>query len=145
MRGRRAEDLHHSSFQFPSLRPHCAAMLRVTFLGCVLIFPTLFASAFAGELDFGAENFVANIVQIPLNHSDNYQPVCHGISRNISPALQVFYPGAVFAFLSEKSLMSTLRFPSIRGRHHTLGQLEFTDICMLRAAWLSRGPQLYRS
>lgn len=73
-------------------------MLRVNFLGCVLILPALFASAFAGELDFGAENLVANTVQIPLNHSDNYQPVCYGISRSLSPASQVFYPGAVFAF-----------------------------------------------
>jgi hypothetical protein len=107
MHGRRAEGSHQSRFQFPSLRPHCATMLRVTFLGCVLILPALFASAFAEELDFGAENLFANIAQIPLNHSDNYQPVCHGISRSISPASQVFLPGAVLAFLPEKSLMST--------------------------------------
>ena len=73
-------------------------MLRVTLLGCALVLPAFFASAFAGELDFEAENLFANTVQIPLNYSNHYQPVCHGISRSLSPASQVFYPGAVFAF-----------------------------------------------
>ena len=71
-------------------------MLRVAFLGCALILPALFASAIAGQL----ENTVANDAQIPLGHHDDYQLVCHGISRNISPASQVFYPGDAFAFLS---------------------------------------------
>ena len=73
-------------------------MLGVSLLGCVLILPAFFASAVAGELDFEAENLFANTVQIPLNYSDHYQPVCHGISRSLSPASQVFYPGAVFVF-----------------------------------------------
>jgi hypothetical protein len=76
-------------------------MLRAAFLGCVLILPAapaLFASATARQLDFEFENLFANNVQIPLNHSDNYQSVCHGISRSISPASQIFFPGAVLAF-----------------------------------------------
>jgi hypothetical protein len=77
-------------------------MLRAAFLGCTFILPALFASATlaAGELDFEFETLVANNVQIPLNISDDYQYVCHSISRSISPASQVFYPGAVLAFLS---------------------------------------------
>ena len=71
-------------------------MLRGTFLGYALLLPALFASAIAGQL----ENTVADNVQIPLGHHDDYRLVCHGISRNISPASQVFYPGALFAFLS---------------------------------------------
>ncbi len=76
-------------------------MLRAAFLGCALVLPVLFASAIPGQLDFGAENvrIVAENAQIPLG--DDYQLVCHGISRSISPASQVFYPGAVFALLSE--------------------------------------------
>ncbi|KAN0139380.1 hypothetical protein V8E53_002881 [Lactarius tabidus] len=67
---------------------------RVTSLGRALILPALFASAFAGELDFEFENLVANNVQIPWNHSDNnYQLDCHGIAR-ISPASQVFFPNS---------------------------------------------------
>jgi hypothetical protein len=78
-------------------------MLRTAFLGCVLISPIFFASATAGELDFEFENLVANNVQIPLNISNDYRSVCHGISRSISPATQVFYPGAVpyFSFILE--------------------------------------------
>jgi hypothetical protein len=71
-------------------------MLRAAFLGCALTLPVLSASA--GQLDFGFENLVADNVQIPLNHSDKYQSVCHSISRNISPASQVFFPGSVLAF-----------------------------------------------
>jgi hypothetical protein len=70
-------------------------MIRAAFLGCVLIFPSLFASPTAAQLDFEFENLVANNVQIPLNLSDDYQPVCHGISRSISPASQVFFPSAL--------------------------------------------------
>ena len=66
-------------------------MLRVAFfLGCALVLPSLFAS---GQLDFEFENLVADTVQIPLNHSDNYQIVCQSISLSISPASQVFFPG----------------------------------------------------
>src|ERR1700761_1458302 len=42
-------------------------------------------------------------------------------------------------------LMLTLRFSPIRGRHLSLGQLELTDIHVLRAAWHCRGPQRDRS
>ncbi|KAF8259738.1 hypothetical protein EI94DRAFT_1812806 [Lactarius quietus] len=66
-------------------------MLRAAFLGCALILPALFASAFTEELDFGAESLVANIAQIPFGHHD-YRLVCDGISRGISPASLVFYP-----------------------------------------------------
>ncbi|KAF8259882.1 hypothetical protein EI94DRAFT_1812556 [Lactarius quietus] len=66
-------------------------MLRPAFLGCALILPALFASAFTEELDFGAESLVANIAQIPFGHHD-YRLVCDGISRGISPASLVFYP-----------------------------------------------------
>ena len=71
-------------------------MLRAAFLGCALIIPTLFASAIAGQL----ENTFADNAQIPLDHHDDYRLVCNGISRSISPASQVFYPGTVFSFLS---------------------------------------------
>lgn len=75
-------------------------MLRATFLGCALIVPAFFASAALGQLDFGAENVVAENAQIPLGHHD-YRLACHSISRSISPASQVFSPGAVFSLLSE--------------------------------------------
>ena len=71
-------------------------MLRASFLGYALIFPTLFASAIAGQLDFGAENLVAENAQLPLGYSD-YRLVCHSIARSISPASQVFAPGAMFS------------------------------------------------
>jgi hypothetical protein len=77
---------------------HRPTMLRAAFLSCALILPALFASATAGQLEFGFENLVANNMQIPLNHSYDYQSVCHGISRSISPASQVFFPGAVLFF-----------------------------------------------
>jgi len=66
-------------------------MLRAAFLGCALLLPTLFA---AEQLDLGAENLIASNEQIPLGHSDDYRLVCHGLSRNISPASQVFPPGS---------------------------------------------------
>jgi hypothetical protein len=74
-------------------------VLRASFLDYTLILPALFASASAEELRFEFENLVANKMQTPLNISDDYQSVCHAISRSISPASQVFFPGAVFAFL----------------------------------------------
>ena len=77
-------------------------MLMAAFLGCALILPALFASATSGQLDIGPENSVAGNLQVPLGHHD-YRLVCHGISRSISPASQVFYPGTFFAFLSELS------------------------------------------
>ena len=87
-------------------------MLRGAFLGCALILPALFASAIAsaGQPDFGAENFrvVAENAQTPFGHSDDYQSVCHGIARNISPASQVFFPGAVLALLSVGSITHRL-------------------------------------
>ena len=117
-------------------------MLRATFMGCALMLLVLLASATAEQLDFGFENLVANNVQIPLNFSDNYQLACDGISRSISPASQVFYPGAVFAFLSSSNHCPTsgliLRFAPIRRRYRTLGKLKFSDICVLREAWDSR-------
>ena len=110
-------------------------MLRVTFfLGCALVLPALFAS---GQLDFEFENLVANSAQIPLEHSNNYQIVCQSISRSISPASQVFFPGAVSSFLFSSiaaSFMSPLRFSTICGRHRSLGQLELTVIRVFRAA-----------
>jgi hypothetical protein len=150
------EDVAVNSIKYPvhprtvvSHSPHCATMLRAAFLGCTFILPALFASAIAGELDFEFETLVANNVQIPLNISDDYQYVCHSISRSISPASQVFYPGAVLAFLSYSkhypSPLLIFRFSPIRGRYRSLGQLEFTDIRMLREAWHSRGPEFYRS
>ena len=81
-------------------------MLRATFLGGALILPALFSSATAEQLHFGFENLVPNNVQIPLNLS-NYQLACDSISRNISPASQVFYPGAVLAFLSSSDYCLT--------------------------------------
>ncbi len=74
-------------------------MLRAAFLGCALILTALFASAIPGRLDFGTENIAAENAQIPLGQ--DYRLICHGISRSISPASQVFSPGAVFALLSE--------------------------------------------
>ena len=75
-------------------------MLRAAFfLGCALILPALFAS---GQLDSGFENLVTNTVQIPLNHSDNYHFVCQSISLSISPASQVFFPGAAVSPLYSK-------------------------------------------
>ncbi len=75
-------------------------MLRAAFLGCALILPALFASAIPGRLDVGTENVVAENAQIPLGH--DYRLICHGVlSRSISPAAQVFSPGAVFALHSE--------------------------------------------
>jgi hypothetical protein len=73
-------------------------MLRAAFLGYAPILSVIFASATAGQLDFVFENLVANNVQVPLNHSGDYHSICHGISRGISPASQVFYPGAVLVF-----------------------------------------------
>ena len=117
-------------------------MLRATFMGCALMLLVLLASATAEQLDFGFENLVANNVQIPLNFSDNYQLACDGISRSISPASQVFYPGAVLAFRSTSSHCPTfrliLRFAPFRRRYRTLGKLKFSDICVLREAWHSR-------
>ena len=75
-------------------------MLRAAFLGCALILLALFTSAVSGQLDFGPENTVADNPQIPLGHHD-YRLVCHGISRSISSASQVFFPGAVFASHSD--------------------------------------------
>jgi hypothetical protein len=76
-------------------------MLRVAFLSYTLILPALFAPAVAGQLDFGAENLnlVAENAQLPLGQ--DYRLVCHSIARSISPASQVFPPGAVFTLLSE--------------------------------------------
>lgn len=86
-------------------------MLRATFLSCALIFPALFASALPGRVDYRAKNFpvVAENAQISLGHCDNYQLdnyqfVCHDVSRSLSPALQVFSPGIVFTFISEPLL-----------------------------------------
>ena len=70
-------------------------------MGCAILLPALFASAVAGQLNFGPENSAADIAQVPLSHHDSYRLVCHGISRSISPASQVFYPGTVFPFLPE--------------------------------------------
>jgi hypothetical protein len=76
-------------------------MLRVAILGSALVLPHLFASAFA-QLDFRGQNIVSENGQIPLSHHGIYGLVCNGISRNaISPALQVFSPGAVSAWFSE--------------------------------------------
>ena len=80
-------------------------MLRAAVLGCALFLPALFA---AGKLDLGAENLVAEDAQIPLGHRHNYRYVCHSIARNILPASQVFYPGAVFASLSVRSIAHRL-------------------------------------
>ncbi|KAF8260159.1 FAD-binding domain-containing protein [Lactarius quietus] len=72
--------------------PHCAIMLRVAFLGYALILLPLFASAFAGQLDFRAKNIVSEYPQIPLVNNVDYRLVCHAISRSISRASEVFYP-----------------------------------------------------
>ena len=87
-------------YLLPSHSHHCATMLRAL-LGCSLILLTLVVSAIAGQLDFGPEDAFADNPQISLGHHDSYRLVCHGISRSISHASQVFYPGAVFPFLSE--------------------------------------------
>ena len=118
-------------------------MLRAVFLGYALLLPALSASAITGQL----ENSVANNAQIPLGHHDDYRLVCHGISHSISPASQVFYPRAVFAFLQLGilPLMLTLRHNPICGRYGSLVQFELTDISVLRAAWHGGGPRLDRS
>lgn len=67
-------------------------------LGCSFILLALAASAIARQFDLGPENAVADNPQISLGNHDDYRPVCHGISRGISPASQVFYSGAVFSF-----------------------------------------------
>jgi hypothetical protein len=78
-------------------------MLRVAFLGCVLILPPLFTSALEWQLDSRAENIVPGNAQIPLGHQDgDYRPICHSISRSISPASEFFYPSAVSAFFWER-------------------------------------------
>ena len=87
-------------YQLHSHSAHCATMLRTAFPGYAILLSALFASAIAGQLNFEPENTVTDIAQIPLSHHDSYRLVCHGISRSISPASQVFYPGAVFPFLS---------------------------------------------
>lgn len=74
-------------------------MLRATLLGWAITLPVLFASAVAGQLDFGDQNVVSESAQIPLGDK-GYQLVCASISRSISPASQVFYPGTVFPLLS---------------------------------------------
>ena len=76
-------------------------MLRAAFLVYALILPSLFALAFAGQLALLAENVVAENAQIALGHHDDHRVVCHGISRSISPASQVFYPGTMSALFSE--------------------------------------------
>ena len=81
-------------------------MLRAVFLSCALILPALFASAIAGQLDCGAENALADNAQIPLDHPrdhDDHRLVCHSLSQSLSPASQVFHPGAVFALFLELS------------------------------------------
>ena len=84
---------HHIT---PLARLHCATMLRAVFRGCALIFLALFASAIS---DFGAEKAVVENAQLPLRYDARL--VCHSISRNISPASQVFYPGAVLLSFAE--------------------------------------------
>ena len=114
-------------------------MLKAVFLSRALILHALFASAIS---DFGAEN---TVVQLPLRHDARL--VCHGISHNISPASQVFYPGAVLLSFAGLLLTSTTYVPRVSpicGRYLSLGQLELTDIHVLRAAWHSRGPRLDR-
>ncbi|KAF8260166.1 FAD-binding domain-containing protein [Lactarius quietus] len=71
-------------------------MLGAAFLGRALILSTLFASSVTGtgQLDFGAESLVTDNAQSLLGHHDDYRLICHGISRTISPASQVFYPGS---------------------------------------------------
>ena len=79
-------------------------MLRAVFLSCALILPALFASAIAGHLDFGAENIIADNAQIPLDNPRDHHDhrlVCQSLSRNLSPASQVFHPGTVFVLFSE--------------------------------------------
>jgi hypothetical protein len=76
-------------------------MRRAAILGCALIIPPLFTSAFTGQLeplDFHAQNIISMNAQIPLGHHDDYHLVCHGISRNISSASQVFSLGVVSAW-----------------------------------------------
>ncbi|KAI9439635.1 FAD dependent oxidoreductase [Lactarius indigo] len=71
-------------------------MLRAACLGYALILPVLFAPAIQRQLNFGAEDVIAENAQIPLSHDSlsDYQPVCESISRSISPASQVFSPGS---------------------------------------------------
>ena len=86
-------------------------MLKVAFLGCAFIFPSFFATAFAGQLDLRAENTIAENAQIPLGHRDDHRLVCHGISRSISSASQVFYPGTVSALFSKPLPITYYRTP----------------------------------
>jgi hypothetical protein len=86
-------------------------MLRVAFLGCALVLPPLFASALTWPWESRAENVIAENAQIHLGRQyDDHRLVCNSVSRNISPASQVFYPGAVVALFQNccLSLMSTL-------------------------------------
>ena len=138
---------HQYCHQLLSKNLHCVTMLRAAFLSCAYILPAFFASTLAGQLVFGPENIAADNPQVPLGHHDNYRLVCHGISRSILSASQVFYPGTVFALISEllPSPVLTLRRSSIRGRHHSLDELKLTDICVFCAARHCRGPQLDRS
>ncbi|KAF8260165.1 FAD-binding domain-containing protein [Lactarius quietus] len=88
-------------------------MLWAAFLGRAIILPTLFASAITAQLEFGTESLVADNPQSPLGHHDDYRLICHGLSRSISPASQVFYPDSPqFAedtkhWVSSASLIST--------------------------------------
>ena len=68
-------------------------MLKAAFLGRALILPALFAPAIAWQPDFGPMNIIIDNAQIPLGQHD-YRLVCNGISRSISPASEVFFPGA---------------------------------------------------
>jgi hypothetical protein len=123
-------------------------MVKAAFLGCALILPTLFAPAIAWQPDLGPMNIIIDNTQIPLGQHD-YRLVCHGLSRSILPASEVFFPGSVVSFFISEP-MSTAhcvapRHSSIRRRHYTLDQLDFGDIHVLCAAWHSRGPQFGRS
>jgi hypothetical protein len=121
-------------------------MLKAAFLGCALILHALFAPAIAWQPDFGPMNIIIDNTQIPLGQHD-YQLVCHGLSRSISPSSEVFFPGALVSFSNIVPLLTVClhRHSSIRRRHHTLDQLDFGDIHVLRATWDSRGPQFDRS
>src|ERR1700761_8956009 len=75
-------------------------MLRAVFLSCALVIPAFFTSAIAGQLDFRAENAVADNTQIPLDRPKdphNNLRVCQFLSQHLLPEPQVFYQGAVFA------------------------------------------------
>ena len=78
-------------------------MLKAAFLSCALILPALFAPAIAWQPDYGPMNIIIDNVQIPLGQHD-YRLACDDISRSmsrsISPASEVFYPGTVVSFLS---------------------------------------------